>query len=335
MLPLPKYRLLTISTEEVPPPDRFEYWRDAVDRHLLGGAIDSLSERPFRAVAALRPLPGLRVGLGCSGPLIHHRTRDVLADEDDDIALLINLRGQLIVRRKGDDITLDQGEACLVACFEIGDCVLPRSGQLMLIRIARGALGAFAEFVDDALGSTISARTEALRLLVGYARTLPRGALELSPGAGRIIVDHVADLVCLVLGAQGEAADIAARRGLAAVRLDAIKAYIRERLANVDLTPEAVAAAQGISPRYMRQLFESGAESFSGYLLTQRLAQAHCMLTSVRFSSSAISDIAFDVGFGDLSYFNRTFRRRYQSTPRDVRAEAVTRWRAGDDQQVD
>lgn len=331
MLPLPKYRLLTISTEEVPPPERFEYWRDAMDRHLLSGAIDALSERPFRAVAALRPLPGLRVGLGCSGPLIHHRTRDVLADENDDIALLINLRGQLIVRRRGDDIILDEGDACLVACCETGDYVLPRSGQLMLIRVARGALGAFAEFVDDALGSIVPARAEALALLVGYARTLPRGALELSPGAGRIIVDHVADLICLVLGAKGEAADIAARRGLAAVRLDAIKAYIRERLATTDLTPEVVAVAQGISPRYMRQLFESGGESFSGYLLTQRLAQAHCMLTSVRFSGRPISEIAYDVGFGDLSYFNRTFRRRYQSTPRDARAEAVAQGRAGDD----
>jgi AraC-like DNA-binding protein len=301
-----------------------------VDRHLFGGAIDSLSEHPFRAVAVLRPLPGLRVAMGCSGPLIHHRTRDVLAGENDDIALLINLRGLLIVRCKGDDLVVNEGDACLVACFEAGDCVLPSSGHLMLIRIARGALGAFAGLVDDALGSVIPARTEALALLVAYARTLPRGELELSPGAGRIIVDHVADLVCLIVGAKGEVADVARRRGLAAARLDAIKAYIRERMADIDLTPEAVAAAHGISPRYMRQLFESGAENFSGYLLAQRLGQAHAMLTSARFAGGPISDIAYDVGFADLSYFNRTFRRRYQSTPRDVRAEAVALWRSGD-----
>ena len=326
---LPKYRLLTISTDEVQPTERFEYWRDAMDRHLLSGATDSLSERPFRAVAALRTLPGLRVGLGRIAPMIHHRTRAVLADENDDIALLVNLRGPLIVRRKGDDVIINEGEACLVACFEMGDYVLPRPGQLMLIRIARGALGAFAEVVDDVLGSIIPARTEALTLLVDYARTLPRGEWELSPGASRIIVDHVADLICLIVGAKGEATDVAARRGLAAVRLDAIKAYMREHVANADLTPETVAMAHGISPRYMRQLFESGAESFSGYLLTQRLTQAHCMLTSVRFGGSPISEIAYDVGFGDLSYFNRTFRRRYQSTPRDVRAEAVAGWRDG------
>jgi AraC-like DNA-binding protein len=33
-----------------------------------------------------------------------------------------------------------------------------------------------------------------------------------------------------------------------------------------------------------------------------------------------VSSIAFDVGFGDLSYFNRTFKKRFGATPREVRA---------------
>jgi len=32
--------------------------------------------------------------------------------------------------------------------------------------------------------------------------------------------------------------------------------------------------------------------------------------------------VAFDAGFGDLSYFNRVFRRRFGATPSDVRAAA-------------
>jgi AraC-like DNA-binding protein len=39
-----------------------------------------------------------------------------------------------------------------------------------------------------------------------------------------------------------------------------------------------------------------------------------------------VSSVAFEVGFGDLSYFNRTFRRRFGATPSDVRAA-----RPGDD----
>jgi AraC-like DNA-binding protein len=29
------------------------------------------------------------------------------------------------------------------------------------------------------------------------------------------------------------------------------------------------------------------------------------------------------VGFGDLSYFNRTFRRRYAATPSDIRQSSM------------
>src|SRR5262249_44100849 len=34
----------------------------------------------------------------------------------------------------------------------------------------------------------------------------------------------------------------------------------------------------------------------------------------------SITSVAFDAGFGDLSYFNRTFRRRFGDTPSGVRS---------------
>ena len=39
------------------------------------------------------------------------------------------------------------------------------------------------------------------------------------------------------------------------------------------------------------------------------------MLRDPRYAATSISDIAFACGFGDLSYFNRAFRRRYGATP--------------------
>jgi len=36
-----------------------------------------------------------------------------------------------------------------------------------------------------------------------------------------------------------------------------------------------------------------------------------------------IADIAFEIGFKDLSYFNRVFRRKYGGTPTDVRQAAM------------
>jgi AraC-like DNA-binding protein len=47
------------------------------------------------------------------------------------------------------------------------------------------------------------------------------------------------------------------------------------------------------------------------------------MLAGPRFLDRAMTNIAFEVGFGKLSYLNRLLRRHYGATPSGVRA--VTR----------
>jgi len=105
-------------------------------------------------------------------------------------------------------------------------------------------------------------------------------------------------------------------------RLRAVKADILANIAQPGLTINAVARRQGISSVYVRKLFEHDGTTFTEFILTRRLARVHRMLGDPRFSGGTISTIAFDAGFGDLSYFNRVFRRRYGATPSDVRAKA-------------
>ncbi|WP_246668238.1 helix-turn-helix domain-containing protein [Bradyrhizobium elkanii] len=73
-------------------------------------------------------------------------------------------------------------------------------------------------------------------------------------------------------------------------------------------------------------MIESVGSSFLEFVLGQRLARAHHLLTDPRNSGSTIGTIAFEVGFGHLSYFNRTFRRQYRVTPSDIRAVPRRSW---------
>ncbi|WP_119301426.1 helix-turn-helix transcriptional regulator [Dongia deserti] len=82
----------------------------------------------------------------------------------------------------------------------------------------------------------------------------------------------------------------------------------------------AVAKRQGISPRYLHMLFECEGTSFSQFVLGERLAAARRLLTDPRQDHRTVTEIAYAVGFGDLSYFNHAFRRRYGATPREMRA---------------
>jgi AraC-like DNA-binding protein len=131
------------------------------------------------------------------------------------------------------------------------------------------------------------------------------------------------DLIAATIGATRDGLAIAERRGIAAARLRSIKADIIANLADGDLSVAGVAKRHRVTPRYVHMLFENEGLTFSTFVLGQRLARAHRMLCDPRFADRNISWVAFDVGFGDLSYFNREFRRRYAGTPTDVRDSAI------------
>ncbi|HEY7428129.1 MAG TPA: helix-turn-helix transcriptional regulator [Gemmataceae bacterium] len=113
-------------------------------------------------------------------------------------------------------------------------------------------------------------------------------------------------------------------RGLRAARLCAIKADIASHLGEHELTVTAVAVHQRVSPRYVQMLFKAEGTTFSRFVLCQRLACAHRMLTDPRYAAWTITAIALEAGFGDLSTFNHAFRRAYGASPSDLRAAA---WR--------
>jgi AraC-like DNA-binding protein len=75
-------------------------------------------------------------------------------------------------------------------------------------------------------------------------------------------------------------------------------------------------------------LFKDEGTTFTEFVLEARLRRAHRLLNNPRKISQPINAIALECGFGDLSYFNQSFRRRYGATPTEVRKAA--RWQ-GDD----
>jgi AraC-like DNA-binding protein len=109
---------------------------------------------------------------------------------------------------------------------------------------------------------------------------------------------------------------------LRAARLGAIKSDILDNLRQHALSIHGTASRRGISARYITQLFSADGTSFADFVLQQRLIAAHLMLSDTRFADRTISAIAFEVGFGDVSYFNRAFRRRYGMKPSEVREAA-------------
>jgi AraC-like DNA-binding protein len=213
--------------------------------------------------------------------------------------------------------------ALLLNNSEPGEVCGEAQNSWMPISVSRHQLLQLVRNAEDLLGQPIEGRQAALRHLRGYVRLLlgPDGITD-----DPLLIAHIgatlADLIALAVGARGDSAQLAVSRGLRAARLRAIKADIAANLDKRELSVGAVAAHQGVSPRYVQMLFEAEGTTFSQFVLRQRLMRAHRILTGPRNAAWTITAIAMEAGFTDLSTFNRAFRRAYGCSPSDVRAQA-------------
>ncbi|MCV0396320.1 MAG: helix-turn-helix transcriptional regulator [Rhizobiaceae bacterium] len=158
-----------------------------------------------------------------------------------------------------------------------------------------------------------------MRLILGYYRLLRNENAPGSPDTAGIVSAHFHDLIAAAVNHARDPRSSTERLGIRAARLKALKADIARHAHTADLTIDAVARRLRISPRYIRKLLAGENTTFSELVLSARLRRAHHILADPRQTDRSICDVAFGVGFGDLSYFNRTFRRRFGATPSDVR----------------
>jgi AraC-like DNA-binding protein len=296
--------------------------RNLYDRGLTWVSVDPLADAASTIEFAVRRLPGLGLISGSLHGIRHDHTRRRAGDANDDFSIHLNLSGCSIVTGRNREITLHDGDAVLLNYAEARVITRPEHVRYAIARIPRGVLAPLVRNIDDAVMRPIPCGAGALGLLTNYVGALIDDPALEAADLRRLFVTQLCDLVAVTIGATRDAAAAAEGRGLRAARLRAIKDDIETHLAQDDLSPLAVARRQGISDSYIRKLFEGEATSFSAYVLGRRLARAQRMLSDPGRADRSIASIAFAAGFGDLSYFNRTFRRTFGATPSELREAA-------------
>src|SRR5581483_11116434 len=308
------------STDGVPEQDRMAIWREHYGNVMLRVDLEPAPDRIFESRNRCLALPGLQLMEGASSPAKISRHGRYLADGNDDAVLAINRRGSVLISSNGREQSLRDGEAIILSGSEASTFHRTSYGESFTVRVPRAIFESTAVSIDDTLMRTISPEQGALKLMENYATWL-FGAGPVDPQLVNLSVRHIHDLLALTIGPTSDFADTARTRGLRAARLKLAKSYIVSHSHRRDLSVGSVAASLNVTPRYVQRLFEADGTTFSEFLTTQRLARAHRLLCEPSSTPAAISTIAYDVGFGDLSYFNRRFRRQYGLTPREVRGD--------------
>lgn len=295
-----------------------EWFREEFGRQLYNIEVEPNPDAPFRMEATSRILPDLAISSSSRSPMrTAHR-----GNLDDNLSMLVIQTGDIMLRFDDKDVALTANMATLGRNDVKAVLDIRSNTQMLSIRLRRRILEPLVKDLSNLRDVAVVRDAQAVRLLVGYVRMLDQEETIVTPEAKHVITTHVHDLAALAFGATPDAKAVAEGRGVRAGRLAAIKSDILSRLVRPDLSAADVAARHGVTPRYVYALLETEGLTFSGYVVAQRLAVAHRMLGDPRFATQSVNAIAFAVGFNDVSYFNRMFRRRYGETPSDVRAKA-------------
>jgi AraC-like DNA-binding protein len=279
--------------------------------------IASVDEAALDVDMSLRLLPGVAIAAITASPYRVERTHEQTIDGNDDFVLTIVRQAGVAGGQAGRGAELQAGEAFLFHNDGRMTAVAPIGARVINVAVPKGLIVPVVKDIDAVLKDKLP-RSMPLALLASYAEGL-MADIPLTPEAGRMAGSHMRDLIVAVMNAQPEALEETSSRGVQAARLADIKHDIAENLADPGLSLDAVAIRHGISPHYIRLLFNQDGTAFSDYVREQRLLAAFRHLTDWRSERLSITAIAFECGFGDLSWFNQAFKRRFGRTPSDVR----------------
>ena len=312
--------LLRFSSADLPPVERTTVLRELFGRSVCSMELIPLTDAP-EVNAELRAMPALNVMWGQNSP--HRMEIDPALHSGSDMLMLSMFENDLRVRDKTGELDLKAGSALVVSTAQALSAESPSACRHVTLRLDHARLSRLVPNVEEFLMCALPVDRGVLQLLKGYLELLRKSDTPLSARAEHAVVSHVYDLVALAFGAGRDISELGLGQGVQAARLHAIKQYVLLNLEQHELSVQRVATIQGVTSRYVQMLFESEGITFSEFVLRERLAATMRALSDPGMLGRSISTIALDAGFGDLSYFNRVFRRTYGETPTDARNRTI------------
>lgn len=311
---------LRLSSEPFSRHGQLDLFREVWARKMLRYEIEPLEGHPLKFDVLLRSLPDLAMASGSRSPMRTWRNPEHI--DHDDFFLVVFAHGAGELSENGRVVAIGEGEAVLSANGSPARFVITSPSRTISYRLRRDLLRAYLPNPDDLVARPIARDSQALRLLVGYSSVLNEEGALATAELRRTISGHMHELAAVLLGGRVEPHFA---EGLRAARLKALKNDILHRITQSSLAVGEIAASQRISERYIRQLFAGEGTTFTDFVREARLARAWQMLTDASQLHRPIHEIAYESGFGDLSYFNRAFRQQYDMTPSRARELAQQR----------
>lgn len=244
---------------------------------------------------------------------------DVRRDAAEQIFLIVQLEGSCGVEHQGALSRLD-----------VGDCILVDSTRPTLFHFG----GRYSNHLSMNLSQQVLNPQAGDALAVG--RTLDADdpmAVVLRALAAKVLQTPEHDVRAeglrqLMVNATRQAFTIAQQRqplhetlsDTATRRLQMVDLLIDQNLNSPYLSAKWLATRVGVSMRVLQLHFQGLGMTCTTYIRQKRLREARARIERIDLLTGpqTIAEIAYSVGFNDLSYFNRCFKESFDCAPSDL-----------------
>jgi AraC-like DNA-binding protein len=311
---------LMVTTEELPAPRQFAFWRASMAAHLDPSRPGSSAEAPFQASATSWRFGPLMLSQLRRQPYAYRRNLSQIRRDSLDHWVIFVLRGG--VQRKHSNGMTVEFKVGIPYVLSLADAFEAEQGsttvELLALYIARDSVLECERQLTTLRNRPVGGPLGALLAdhLIALAGCMPQ--LQAEDGA-RLAKSTLA-LVAAAVSHNAEPG-IADGPQLAELQLARIKRIIRHKLGTATLGPARLCADAGISRSQLYRLLEP----FGGvarYIQQERLRVAFRRLADPAERGN-VAQIAEEVGFFEPSTFSRAFRKEFSCTPSHVRMAAL------------
>ncbi|MFE9776400.1 helix-turn-helix domain-containing protein [Streptomyces sp. NPDC005931] len=309
-----------LDTASIPPRDREEVLLNVVRETMV--AVDIEHTLPAPDISA-------RIRLGEVGPLGIFSARATaatvrrtgrLARQDQEPIVLVGLQvtGTSVVVQNGRECLLRPGDFALYESTSPYTLLYEEGVDHHFLRFPRAALALPDRSLRDITAVSLGPGNPLARLAFTYFSQLALSdELHRGAHAGAAFEPSVELLRGVVASHRGDTGS--AKASSEATLGLRITQYIREHLADPDLSAARIAAAHGISVRHLYVVLSRSGISLGDWIRTRRLAERRRELAGPGGRLRTIAAIARSWGFVDATHFSKVFKQAYGVTPRDWR----------------
>lgn len=311
-----------LDTAFIPPRDREEAIRNAVWESMV--AVDIDHGPPAEDIA-------VRIGLGAVGPLrvcsarataVTLRRTERLAREDEEpaVTLGVQMTGSSMVVQNGRECVLRPGDCAVFESVAPYTLLFDEGVDHRFIRFPRAALALPDRSLRDVTAVPLGSGNPIARLAFTYFSQLAV-ADELHQGmhADAAVQPSVELLRAVLTSQHGDSGS--AKAPLEATLSLRVTRYIREHLADRDLSAARIAAAHDISVRHLYAVLSRSGISLGDWIRTRRLAECRRELAGQNGRLRTIAAIGRSWGFADATHFSKVFKQTYGISPRAWREQ--------------